>query len=178
MKRLAALIRAVNVGGTGKLPMAEVREMLAAAGFDNPQTLLASGNALIGTTLSPAKVEAAFEAALEARFGLKTDVLVRDLAQLSAVIEANPFDDAARDRPSRLIVYFLRGEPEGDLAVLEPYCTMGERVALGPGVLFMDYPEGSGTSKLAGAPIERRLKVRGTGRNWNTVGKLKVLLEP
>lgn len=172
MKRVAALMRAVNVGGKGSLPMAQVREMLAEAGFDNPETLLASGNALIGTNLSPDKTEQAFEAGIEKRFGFKTDVLVRDVDQLKAAMAANPFEDFAKATPNYLIVYFLRGEPNGDLAALEPYCTAGERVAAGPGCLYLAYANGSGTSKLSGAAIERKLKVRGTGRNWNTVGKL------
>jgi len=177
VRRVAALMRAVNVGGKGSLPMAQVREMLAQAGFDRPETLLASGNALIGTELSPAETEARFEAAIAQRFGFETDVLVRDLDQLRAVVAANPFGDFAREHPGWTIVYFLRGEPDGDLASLEPFCGFGEQIAVGPGCLYLTYPQGSGTSKLSGAAIERRLKVRGTGRNWNTVGKLVAKLE-
>jgi uncharacterized protein (DUF1697 family) len=172
VKRVAALMRAVNVGGTGALPMAQVREMLADAGFDKPETLLASGNAVIGTDLSPEAAERRFEQAIETRFAFRTDVLVRDLEQLQAVVAANPFEDFARETPNLLIVYFLRGEPDGELASLEPYCVFGEKVAAGPGCLYLAYPNGSGTSKLSGAAIERKLKVRGTGRNWNTVRKL------
>jgi uncharacterized protein (DUF1697 family) len=172
MKRVAALMRAVNVGGKGSLPMAQVREMLAEAGFDNPETLLASGNAIVGSDLAPDEVERRFEAGIEKRFGFKTDVLVRDVDQLKTVIAQNPFPDFARDRPSTFIAYFLRGEPDGDLADLKPFCVFGEEIAVGPGCLYLCYPDGSGTSKLSGATIERKLKVRGTGRNWNTVGKL------
>lgn len=172
MKRVAALMRAVNVGGKGSLPMAEVREMLAEAGFDTPETLLASGNAVVGSDLAPDEVERRFEAGIEKRFGFKTDVLVRDVDQLKTVIAKNPFPEFAKERPSTFIVYFLRGEPDGDLADLKPFCIFGEEIAVGPGCLYLCYPDGSGTSKLSGATIERKLKVRGTGRNWNTVGKL------
>lgn len=172
MKRYAALMRAVNVGGKGSLPMAEVREMLAQAGFDDPQTLLASGNAIVGSELPPDEVEKRFEAGIAQRFGFSTDVLVRDAQQLGTVIKENPFPDFAKARPSTFIAYFLRGEVGGDLADLKPFCGFGEEIAAGPGCLYICYPEGSGTSKLSGATIERKLKVRGTGRNWNTVGKL------
>ena len=172
MKRYAALMRAVNVGGKGSLPMGEVREMLAQAGFDDPQTLLASGNAIVGSDLKPAEIERTFEAGIEQRFGFKTDVLVRDAAQLRTVVAENPFPDFAKERPSTFIAYFLRGEVGGDLADLKPFCVFGEEIAVGPGCLYLCYPEGSGNSKLSGATIERKLKVRGTGRNWNTVGKL------
>ncbi|MDZ4373707.1 MAG: DUF1697 domain-containing protein [Phenylobacterium sp.] len=170
--RVAALMRAVNVGGQGAIPMADLRDLLTERGFDRPETLLASGNALIGTRWDAAETEARFETALAERFEFKTDVLVRDRAQLAAITDANPFREMAAEAPSRLIVMVLRGEPQGDLATLEPYCQAGERVAVGPGCLFLAYPAGSGTSKLSGAVIERRLGVRGTGRNWNTIGKL------
>lgn len=176
MKRYAALMRAVNVGGKGSLPMAEVRAMLAEAGFADPQTLLASGNAVLGSDLKPGEIEARFEAGIEKRFGFKTDVLVRDLAQLERIIAENPFPEFAKERPSTFIVYFLRGEVGGDLADLKPFCVFGEEIAVGPGCLYLCYPEGSGNSKLSGAVIERKLKVRGTGRNWNTVGKLAAKL--
>jgi uncharacterized protein (DUF1697 family) len=172
MKRYAALMRAVNVGGKGSLPMTDVREMLAKAGFDDPQTLLASGNAIVGSNLEPAEIERTFEAGIEQRFGFRTDVLVRDAEQLTTVMAENPFPEFAKDRPSAFIAYFLRGGVDGDLADLKSFCGFGEEIAVGPGCLYLCYPEGSGTSKLSGATIERKLKLRGTGRNWNTVGKL------
>lgn len=172
VKRYAALMRAVNVGGKGSLPMAEVRAMLAEAGFDDPQTLLASGNAVLGSDLKPAQIEAAFEAAIDKTFAFKTDVLVRDVDELKTVVAENPFPAFAKERPSTFIVYFLRGKVAGDLADLKPFCVFGEEIAVGPDCLYLCYPDGSGKSKLSGATIERKLKVRGTGRNWNTVGKL------
>ena len=50
-----------------------------------------------------------------------------------------------------------------------------EEVEAGPGCLYIAYGEGMGHSKLTGAVIERALSLRGTGRNWNTVGKLAEL---
>lgn len=176
MKRVAALMRAVNVGGQGAIPMAELRTMLADAGFDRPETLLASGNALIGTALTAPEAEAAFEAALVARFGFDTTVLVRDRAQLEAALAENPFEDFARASPNLMIVWFYRGALAADLGALAPYCQQGERVATGPGCLYLAYPGGSGQSKLSGAVAERKLRVKGTGRNWNTVGKLAAKL--
>lgn len=90
MKRVAALMRAVNVGGKGSLPMAAVREMLAEAGFERPETVLASGTAIVGSDLPSGEVERRFEAGIEKRFAFKTDVLVRDLDQLTTVMARNP----------------------------------------------------------------------------------------
>lgn len=175
MKRVAGLLRAVNVGGR-KLLMADLKRIAEAAGFDAPATLLASGNVLFGTTLAPAEAGAKLEAAILADQGLASDVLVRDHAELAAVIAANPFPEQARDAPNRLLVMFLSAAPQAGPEVLESACVAGEVVRSGPGCLYITYPDGVGTSKLTNVVIERRLKVRGTARNWNTVGKLAALL--
>lgn len=177
MKRMAGLLRAVNVGGR-KVEMARLREVAAAAGFDAPKTLLASGNLVFGTELSSEAAGRKLEAAIEAEFGLFSDVMVRDVAELRAVVAANPFPRQAAEEPSRLMAVFLNGAPQAGLETLESACAFGEEVRLGPGCLYVFFPQGAGTSKLSNVVMERRLKVRGTARNWNTVGKLIAALEP
>ena len=175
-QRLAVLLRAVNVGGTGKLPMADLKALLADLGYEDPKTLGAAGSAVIATTVKPAKVEAAVEAALKAQFGLTTDAFVRTHAQLAAVLKANPFAAMARDKPAGLIVSFLKGEARAaDIAALRGKISGAEEVEAGPGCLYIAYGAGLGTSKLTGQVVERALALRGTGRNWNTVGKLAEL---
>jgi uncharacterized protein (DUF1697 family) len=175
MRRLAGLLRAVNVGGR-KVLMADLKRIAADAGFETPATVLASGNVLFGTSLPARAAGERLEAAITRELGIATDVMVRDHAELAAVITANPFPRQAREEPNRLMAMFLTGEPQAELSVLQPACVMGEEVRPGPGCLYIWFPGGAGTSKLANALIERRLKVRGTARNWNTVGKLEALL--
>ena len=90
---------------------------------------------------------------------------------------AAPLARHRKDEPSRLMAMFLSGKPQGDLESLAPGCVMGEEVRLGPGCLYIWFPQGAGVSKLANSFIERRLKVRGTARNWNTVLKLGELAQ-
>jgi uncharacterized protein (DUF1697 family) len=175
MKRVAGLLRAVNVGGR-KLLMADLKRIAGETGFAAPSTLLASGNVLFGTTLSSEAAAAKLEAAIQKDLGLSTDVMVRDLSELKAVIAANPFSRQAKEEPSRLMAMFLTGEPQGELSVLESACVGGEEIKPGPGCLYIWFPGGAGASKLANGLTERRLKVRGTARNWNTVNKLAGLL--
>jgi uncharacterized protein (DUF1697 family) len=175
VRKLAGLLRAVNVGGR-KLLSADLKRVAEALGFEAPTTLLASGNVVFGTDLTPAKAAKALEAEILKELGLAADVMARDLAELEAVIAANPFPQPARDEPNRLMAMFLSGEPQAGLEVLESACVAGEQVRAGPGCLYLYYPAGAGTSKLSNVVIERRLKVRGTARNWNTVGKLRDML--
>lgn len=106
LNRRAALLRGINLGGR-KLLMSDLAAICAKLGFQAPRTLLASGNVIFATGSSAAAVEVTLEAAL-ARFGLKTDVLVRDGAELDEVVRANPFGDAVRDHPSHVLVTFHR----------------------------------------------------------------------
>jgi uncharacterized protein (DUF1697 family) len=175
LRKLALLLRAVNVGGR-QLAMAELRAALEAEGFAGAQTLLASGNAVVATDADAHAVERRVEAALAEKLGLATEVLARDRGELAAVIAGNPFAGFAQEHPNRLVVLFLRGEPQAELEVLAGACAAGEEVRAGPGCLYIAYRQGQGTSKLGLGLIERRLKVKGTARNWNTVGKLAAML--
>ena len=66
MPAYIALLRAVNVGGTGKLPMAELKAMCAAEGFTKIKTYIASSNVVFAAKQSALKVKAALEKRLQA----------------------------------------------------------------------------------------------------------------
>ena len=175
-RRLALLLRAVNVGGR-VLPMAELRAALDEAGMVRPETLLASGNVLVTTAQGGQAAEAVVETLVADRFGLSTDAMARDLTEIREVLTACPFGVFAETQPNRLITFFTKSPGGGDLSALEDRRTAGEALAWGPGCLYATFPAGSGSSKLTPDVIERRLGVRVTGRNWNTVRRLADLLE-
>lgn len=176
MARVAVLLRAVNVGGR-RLAMADFKQALTGLGHDAPVTVAATGNAVVGVDdeVGPA-LEAALEAGLERALGGPNEVFVRDAGQFAAIVAGNPFPQMAADDPSHLVVVFLKGEPTAEgLAALRGKIVGPETVAAGPACLYVCYPDDIGHSKLTAAVIERALKLRGTGRNWNTVTKLAAL---
>lgn len=176
MKRRAALLKGVNVGGNRKLPMAELNLLVERLGYGAVRTLLASGNVVFDAAGDAAEIEARLEAAL-ADIGCKTDVLVRDAAEIAAVIAANPFPDAAADHPSHLIVSFHREPfPTERIAVALEANSGPERLAAVGRELFADYPYNIGDSKLDRAMAQAKFPRLATGRNWNTVLKLRDLL--
>jgi uncharacterized protein (DUF1697 family) len=163
MPTYIALLRAVNVGGTGKLPMADLKAMCEELGFGKVQTYIASGNVLLQSKLSEAKVKAALEAKLQAYTGKPVGVLVRSGAQITAVLANNPFPQAA---PNRTVAIFLDAAP-GAQAMEGIAGRNGEEIALGEREFYVLYGEGMGTSKLR-IPAAKL----GTARNMNTVAKL------
>ena len=162
----AALLRAVNVGGTGKLAMTELAAMCREVGFTDPRTYIASGNVVFRSDEDAVRVRAALEERLLARAGKPVDVMIRTAAELAGVLERNPFAGLA---PNRTIVLFLP-EPPSATATTDVTGLGDERIALGERELYVHYGEGMARSKL-------RLSAEriGTGRNINTVAKLAAM---
>jgi uncharacterized protein (DUF1697 family) len=172
-----ALLRAVNVAGHGKLPMADLRKVIEGLGFTGVQTLLASGNAVFtGPAQKPERLEALLEEATAKRLGLTTDFMVRTPKEWQAVIADNPFPAKAKADPGHLVVVSLKDAPPAKAeAALREAIKGPEVVRLQGRHLYAVYPAGQGTSKLTNVVIERKLGTRGTARNWNTVLKLGAL---
>jgi len=163
MARYVALLRAINVGGTGKLPMTELRALCESLGFTEVRTYIASGNVVFGTRLAAVKAKAMLEAALLKTLGKPCQVLIRTADELEAALAANPYPEAA---PHQLLVLFLDAPPDGKL--LKDWRIPGrERLAVQGRELFAHFPEGMGASKLK-IPFADI----GTGRNLNTVRTL------
>lgn len=173
-----ALLRAVNVGGRGKVAMADLRAMLTDLGFEAPQSLLQSGNLVFRSQPTGAALEARLEKEAEARLGLTTDFLVRTAAEWAKIVAANPYAAMAKDDPGHLLVMALKSPPDAaGLEALRAWIPGRETIEANGRELYITYPDGVGTSKLTNTVIERRLKTRGTARNWNTVTKLAALLD-
>ncbi len=157
-----ALLRAVNVGGAAKLPMAELKAMCIDASFSNVRTYIASGNVVFHAAMSANRVKAALEARLKSYFGRRVGVVVRTAGELAAV-KANPFEKAA---PNRAVAIFLDEAPPAD-ALGHAVGRKREEMRLGARKIFVHYVDGIGRSKLK-IPAARA----GTARNMSTVARL------
>ena len=178
MKRWAALLKGVNVGGNRKLPMAELRSFIEGLGFADVKTLLASGNVVFSCDeTDAAKLEERLEKAAAEQIGLTTDFLLRDADDLDAIIAGNPFEDAAKDHPNHLLVVFHRDPfPDGLIARIPEFDDGPERLHAVGRELYIDYPNDIGHSTLHKAMAKLKFPKLATARNWNTIGKLRAML--
>jgi uncharacterized protein (DUF1697 family) len=158
-----ALLRAVNVGGTGKLPMAELKAMCEAAGFKRVRTYIASGNVLFESGATEARVKSLLEARLKSYAGKPVDVVVRAASELETVLKANPFPRAA---PNRTVAIFLDDAPPAD-ALKHATGRANEEMRLGAREIYVHYGDGMASSKLK-IPAAKA----GTARNLNTIDAL------
>ncbi|SHN87296.1 DUF1697 domain-containing protein [Bradyrhizobium erythrophlei] len=158
-----ALLRAVNVGGTGKLPMSELKATCEALGFASVKTYIASGNVVFQSGKSEAAIKAALEKRLEAYAGKPVGVLIRTASEMAQVAAENPFPKLA---PNRTMALFLDRAPAAD-ALKDVRGQKDEKMYLGRREIYIHYGEGMGTSKLV-IPAAKA----GTARNMNTVATL------
>jgi uncharacterized protein (DUF1697 family) len=162
MTTYVALLRAVNVGGTGKLPMSELAELCHGLGFRNARTYIQSGNVVFAGTLSEKTVRTRLEKALTEKLGKPADVVVRTAAELTAVWKGNPFPQIL---PAKVGVFLMTDR--ADKALLDRVVApTGEEVRPGKRELYIHFPNGMGRSKL------KIPNAVGTVRNMNTIAKL------
>jgi uncharacterized protein (DUF1697 family) len=177
MTTYIGLLRGVNVGGHGKVGMAELRDLLSRLGFGESKSLLQSGNLIFQSEESSAsKLEKMLETETARHLGIGPAYFIRTSKQWENVIAKNPFPGEARRDPARLHVLCLKSAPDpGDVKMLQAAITGPELIRAHGREAFIVYPNGAGTSKVTNVLIERTLKTRATARNWNTVLKIGAL---
>ncbi len=163
MSVFIALLRAVNVGGTGKLPMTELKAMCEASGFTDVKTYIASGNVVFRAAVDAGKAKAALEARLTDYAGKPVGVIIRTPTEMAAVLAANPFPDAPGNRT---VAIFLDAAPPAG-ALDDVKHRKSEILALGTREIYVCYGDGMADSRLV-IPAAKA----GTARNMNTVAKL------
>ncbi|MEA3002256.1 MAG: hypothetical protein QOH81_1044 [Sphingomonadales bacterium] len=172
MAKFVALLRAVNVGGR-KLPMAELKALCGALGWEGAATYIQSGNIVFEAKGKSAALETALESAIEEKFGLDVPVIVRTAGEWRAIAAGNPFADAAEKEPNRVLLGLAqRRLAPGAAAAIAAKAAAGERVEAVGEALWFHYPEGVGTSKLTPSLIDRAAGSHVTARNWRTVTTL------
>jgi len=163
MQSYVALLRAVNVGGTGKLPMSDLKAMCEDLGFTRVQTYIASGNVVFRCGFDEAAVRSALNDRLCAYAGKPVGVLVRTAAEMADVVARNPF---ATEAGNRTVAIFVDETLSPD-ALAQATGRTSEKLSLGVREIFVFYPDGQGVSRLR-IPAASA----GTARNMNTVAKL------
>jgi uncharacterized protein (DUF1697 family) len=160
------LLRAVNVGGTGKLPMGHLRGLCEKAGFANVRTYIASGNVVAEWEGSEAQAKAVLEGQLRAYAGKPVRVIIRAGDEMAKVVANNPFPDRSA---SKTVAIFLDEAPAPN-ALKDAKGHASEECQLGSREIYVHYPDGIGRSKLR-IPAVRD----GTARNMSTVAKLAAM---
>lgn len=157
--------------------MPQLRDLLAAAGFQPVSTYLQSGNAVVSADLSPDQLANACEREIGNAFGLAVDVIVRSRDDVAEVVRRNPLGALASD-PKRYQVTFCATAPDAAVvSKLAGLAVAGEKLVADGRELYAWHPDGVGRSRLATSLAKHTLGVAATARNWTTVTELLAMAD-
>jgi uncharacterized protein (DUF1697 family) len=178
MTVVICMLRGVNVGGSGKINMEELRDICVSLKLRSPKTYIQSGNVVFCTTESDlGKLALRIESGIEKRLGFRPSVMLRTTSQMRQVVARNPFAARSGLEPAKLAVFFLSDLLPKEIRERVLAIKVGpEDIRCDKGELYIYFPDGMGRSKLPPA-LGRSLKMPATARNWNTVLKLLAMAE-
>ncbi len=167
MTTYVALLRAINVGGKNRLPMPELKALIAAAGCQEVRHYIQSGNVVFRAKPGVAsKLCADLPLQIELQFGHKPPVVLRSAEQIASVIKANPW----KGLEDHLHVMFLKDAPDGaSIARLDGDRSPPDRFLVQGQDIYLHLLNGAGETKLTNAYFDSKLNTIGTVRNWRTV---------
>jgi uncharacterized protein (DUF1697 family) len=104
--RWAMFLRGINVGGHRKIPMADLRALVAdVTGDACAKSYIASGNVVFVADQPEADLRTALRSRIAADFGFEVPILLQNAAQMRAVLAACPCP--RRTRKPRLCLSLL-----------------------------------------------------------------------
>lgn len=168
--RYVAFLGSINVGGN-RLKMADLRDAIEREGFDDVETVVASGNLLFTHEERPSDgVAEKMEFVLLERFGIASFAAVRNHGELAAAIADNPF--AGDGDPKQVHTLFTDEDydPKAFTAFAGHY-DGPERLAAGTRAYHVDFVGGVAASRLQ-AVIDKRFNFRATARNMNSLKRI------
>lgn len=179
MIKYIALLRGINVSGQKLIKMDALRSSLDKLGYENIQTYIQSGNIVFDSPETDQKnLESQIHNNIEDTFGFDVPVIVRSKEEWTETFSNNPFINDRNEEITKLYVTILAEEPkEENFKVLQDFHSGPEEFIKVGLNLYLFYVNGAGKSKLDHNTIERKLKVKGTTRNWKTTTKLMEMLE-
>ena len=170
MQIYIALLKGINVGGHKKVPMAELRNLLTNSGFQKVQTYIQSGNVVFQSSEKTSDLEIRIQNLIFNQFGFEVAVIVKTNDELQTIFDGSPFSTEKKVKS-----YFIMLNKIPEINLVEevkqiPY--ENEEIVIKKNCLYFYCPTGFGKTKFNMNSYERKLKVIGTARNYNTMVKL------
>jgi uncharacterized protein (DUF1697 family) len=170
MNTYIVLLRGVMPTGRNRVPMAQLRQVMADEGFQNVRTYIQSGNVILRSKLSASELENRIHYLIKEHIGADLTIVARTRAQLQKILAGNPFQNMDISRVF-FTVFSKKPEPEkvNELVALD---YSPEKLAIHEDAAYLFIPGNAARSKLSNNFLEKKLGVSATTRNFNTTNKL------
>jgi len=176
MNKYILFLRAVNVSGKNIIKMTDLKEKLSSVGFEQIKTYIQSGNICLESKLDLSQVLKQVKSLIKKEFGHDIDVFVLTVNEIQQSLDNNPFSKELP--PNKVFVTFMDRIPEKNL--IEDFKSLKlqpEEFHVTEKLFYFYLPDGMANSKLNNNLIEKKLKVKSTGRNLNTINKILNLIK-
>jgi uncharacterized protein (DUF1697 family) len=178
MARHVLLLRGINLGPSRRIPMAELRTLLADAGYEDVATYVQSGNIVLTSSDKSAALEEAVGALISERFGFEVPVCARSASELAKVLAHDPIPGGGDDPKHYQVTFLAQRAPAATVRKIEELALDSERLAVHGREIYTFHPDGIARSKLAKELSAKALGIASTSRNWTTVRKLAEMACP
>jgi uncharacterized protein (DUF1697 family) len=171
MKKFAAFIRGINVGGI-TLKMEDIKGIFVGLGFNNVITYIQSGNIVFDSSeTDKALLEERIRESIATKSNLDVAVFVKTKEQIQSLVSNNPFGKTMDEK--RSYVTMLDSVPAGGkLDAIKAINSAKEKFILKKDVVYSYYGNGYGKSKYTNNYFEKVFGVSATTRNWTTINKI------
>jgi uncharacterized protein (DUF1697 family) len=174
--RYIALLRGINIGGANQMKMDDLKAVFTELGFENVKSYINSGNLAFDTKKTAEnRLIDKIEDAVEARFGRRVHIMIREQADIQRVLKSNPFDGQYESHKHMHVLFLKEPLPEEKKKFLQASALPGERYEVRGREIYNHLPNGVAGSLLTKGFFEKKPAVAYTGRNWRTVEKLAEL---
>jgi uncharacterized protein (DUF1697 family) len=174
--RYIALLRGINIGGANQMKMDDLKAVFTELGFENVKSYINSGNLAFDTKKTAEnRLIDKIEDAVEARFGRRVHIMIREQADIQRVLKSNPFDGQYESHKHMHVLFLKEPLPEEKKKLLQASALPGERYEVRGREIYNHLPNGVAGSLLTKGFFEKKPAVAYTGRNWRTVEKLAEL---
>ena len=175
--RYVALLRGINVGGNTMIKMADLKAVFEQLGFENVVSYINSGNLAFENRKSDEeKLVSKLEAAIVARFDKAVEVMIREQTDIVRIIENNPFAGEYESHKQMHVLFLKEPLMPEKAEILKDTDFGDERLSIDGREIYFYLPHGVADSLFTKkAPLDKRLRVAYTARNWRTVEKLSIL---
>jgi uncharacterized protein (DUF1697 family) len=180
MKTFISLLRGVNMAGHNKIKMTDLSSLYKKIGLKDVETFIQSGNVVFTDpgNLSETDLTEQIEDAVSKKFKYNIPVIIRTPEEFREIVSLNPFSDVENFNPEKLAVIFLYEKPsEAQIEKVKNIDYPPDKFIINGKEIFIYCPNGFGKSKIYTGFFENKMKVSGTGRNWNTINALLKIAE-
>lgn len=173
MQTYISLLRGINVSGSKKIKMEELKSLYEQLKFKEVQTYIQSGNVIFQSNKSESVIIKTIYEGLKKEWDYEVTIILKTPEALQKIIANNPFIKDRNEDVKKLHLTFLDDLPDKKLiTALKDLDFKNDEFIIKKKEIYVFCPDGYGRTKLNNNFFERKMKIGATTRNWNSVNKL------